>query len=134
MRGDVRVVRDTEVTPQMMKDNHLICFGDFTSNDVLRRAAAGLPVTWTRDQISMQGNQVDAANHVAIFCYPNPLSPNRYLVANSGLTFREFSNNSNSRQIAMLPDWAIGAVNDAADRSIFPAEIVAKGFFDESWQ
>ena len=75
----------------------------------------------------------DPSTHAAVFCYPNPRNPNRYIVANSGMTFREFSNNSNSRQIAMLPDWAVLDVSDKDD-TIFAGKVVAKGFFDEQWQ
>ena len=49
------------------------------------------------------------------------------------MTFREFSNVSNSRQIAMLPDWAVIDVT-AKDDGLFPGRIAAEGFFDEQWQ
>jgi len=55
------------------------------------------------------------------------------LVINSGMTFREFSNVSNSRQIAMLPDWAI-LRTDQQDDGIFAGKVVRDGFFDETWQ
>ena len=42
------------------------------------------------------------------------------------MTFRDFSNVSNSRQIAMLPDWAVMDVSDEED-SIFAGKIVADG-------
>ena len=68
-----------------------------------------------------------------MLCYPNPRNTDRYVVVNSGMTFREFSNVSNSRQIAMLPDWAVIDVT-AKDDDLFPGRIAAEGFFDEQWQ
>ena len=74
----------------------------------------------------------DPATHAVAFCYPNPKNRDKYVVVNSGMTFREFSNVSNSRQIAMLPDWAVIDVQ-AEDDSIFPGKIEAEGFFNEAW-
>jgi hypothetical protein len=132
MRGEVRVVQDTAVTSDQIKTSHLICFGDFTSNQYLRGIAGHLPIKWTRDELQVGSRKFNPSTHAAAFCFPNPRNPDRYLVVNSGITFREFSNVSNSRQIAMLPDWAIMDVSDQI-ANIFPGVIVANGFFDERW-
>jgi pimeloyl-ACP methyl ester carboxylesterase len=133
MRGNVRVVKDTELTDQQIADNHLICFGDFLGNQFLGRVSHRLPIVWTRDELKFNGKTYDPATHAAVMCYPNPENPNRYLVMNSGMTFREFSNVSNSRQIAMLPDWAILKVDDEFDDHIFAGDVIDQGFFDEQW-
>ena len=39
--------------------------------------------------------------------YPNPLNPKRYVVLNSGFTFREYDYLNNARQTPKLPDWAV---------------------------
>lgn len=133
MRGDVRVVRDDELTDEMIQNHHLICFGDFSSNRFLTEIQSELPLVWNRDQLRFQSRQFDPSKHVMAMCYPNPKNQDKYIVINSGMTFREFSNVSNSRQIAMLPDWAI-LRTDVEDEGIFPGEIVLDGFFDENWQ
>ena len=133
MRGDVRWVKDSEVTEQDIRESNLICFGDFSSNQYLAKIAGGLPIEWTKEKMSVGKRSFDAATSVAVFCYPNPENPQRYVVANSGMTFREFSNVSNSRQIAMLGDWAIFNA-DSADDGIFAGEILAEGIFNEAWQ
>ena len=133
MRGEVRVVRDNELTPQMIQNNHLICFGDFSSNLYLKDVQSQLPIAWDRDSLKLPSAEFNAANHAIVMCYPNPKNPDKYLVVNSGMTYREFSNVSNSRQIAMLPDWAIIKTDTPSD-DIFPGEVVADGFFDEQWQ
>ena len=132
MRGDVNVVLDTDVTEQHIKDNHLICFGDYHSNQYLRKIADQLPIHWTKDVLQAGSRQFDSTTCVPVFCYPNPRNPNRYIVVNSGMTYREFSNVSNSRQIPMLPDWSILGVT-GNDDGIFAGPVIAQGFFDESW-
>lgn len=132
MRGDVNVVLDTELTAEQIKNNHLICFGDFNSNQYLRSIAARLPILWTNDTLVVGKQKFKADKFVPVFCFPNPRNPGRYVVVNSGMTYREFSNVSNSRQIPMLPDWAIIGI-DSKDDGIFAGEVKAQGFFDESW-
>ena len=44
--------------------------------------------------------------------YPNPLNPKRYVVLNSGFTFREYDYLNNARQVPKLPDWAVIDVSE----------------------
>lgn len=133
MRGEVRVVMDKDLTESMIENNHLICFGDFSSNLYLKTIQSSLPFQWNEVDLSVQSDTFDSQNHVLVMCYPNPKNQQKYLVINSGMTFREFSNVSNSRQIAMLPDWAI-LRTDQQDDGIFAGKVVRDGFFDETWQ
>ena len=133
MRGNVRTVLDSELTAQQIAENHLICFGDYVGNRYLYGIADRLPIHWKRQHVKVGDQEFDASRHAPVFCIPNPRNPSRYLVVNSGMTFREFSNVSNSRQIAMLPDWAVLNV-DSEDDGIFPGKVVAEGFFDEQWK
>ena len=52
-----------------------------------------------------------AADHAPIFIYPNPANPSRYIVVNSGFTFRMGARTSNSLQTPKLPDWAVIDLN-----------------------
>ena len=133
MRGNVQVVMDRDLTDDQIETCNLICFGDFSSNRFLYNVAARLPIEWTREKLQIGEQTFDPVKHAPVFCYPNPMNPERYLVVNSGMTFREFSNNSNSRQIAMLPDWAVLDVT-SEDDSIYAGAIAAQGFFNESWK
>lgn len=133
MRGDDRVVFDTDLTQEQIATYNLVCFGDFYGNRFLSSIASGLPVQWNDDHIKVGDQMFDASSHAVAMVYPNPKNRNRYVVVNSGLTFREFSNSTNSRQIAMLPDWAVIDLTQPAD-GIFPGRIAAADFFNESWQ
>jgi pimeloyl-ACP methyl ester carboxylesterase len=133
MRGNDRVVMDHELTPEQIATCNLVCFGDFSSNRYLATLAPALPIQWNDEQIVVGEKSFDASTHAALLVYPNPQAPDRYIVANSGITFRESSNSTNSRQIAMLPDWVVLDVTEPAD-GVFAGRIAAAGFFDEAWK
>lgn len=133
MRGDVRVVLDRELTETQIASHNLICFGDFSSNRFLASIASQLPVRWDEETLAIAGQTAESAKHALVMVYPNPRNPNRYVVINSGVTFREASHSTNSRQIAMLPDWAVVDVTFPPD-GLFPGRVVRADFFDEQWQ
>jgi len=69
---------------------------------------------------------------VPVLIYPNPLNPKRYVVINSGFTFREYDYLNNARQVPKLPDYAVVDI-DTPPSSRRPGKIVTAGFFDEHW-
>ena len=131
-RGDVRIVDDTKVTQADITSSNLILWGDPSSNAVLKRA---MPATlkWTADSVELGGKKVEAASHAPIMIYPNPLNPAKYVVINSGFTFREFAALNNSDQTPKLPDWAIVDLRTPPGPK-WPGKIVDAGFFDETWR
>ena len=132
-RGDAIVKRDADITDADIASSNLVLWGDPRSNSVLGRIAAKLPVEWTATSIRYRGQSYDAATHMPILIVPNPLNPSRYVVLNSGFTFREFDFLNNARQHPHLPDWAMIDVTAAADGKR-PGRIAAAGFFDEHWR
>ena len=74
-----------------------------------------------------------ADTHAPILIYPNPLNPKKYVVLNSGFTFREFDYLNNARQIPKLPDYAVVDTTTPPDER-YPGKIVTAGFFDEEWR
>ena len=62
----------------------------------------------------------------------NPLNPKRYVVLNSGFTFRE-DNASNARQTPKLPDWAIVDIT-VPPSPLRVGRVVNAGFFGEQWE
>ena len=75
----------------------------------------------------------EAAHHVPALIYPNPMNPARYVVLNSGFTFREYDYLNNARQVPKLPDWAVIDINTPPS-SRWPGKIVEAGFFGERWE
>ncbi len=131
-RGDVRKIIDAELTDQQIASSNLLLFGDPQSNSVIARIADKLPVKWDDDKITLGQNEVPRLGHVPIMVFPNPLNPNRYVVINSGFTFREYDYLNNARQTPKLPDWALVDVTGGATTRM-PGEVKSAGFFDESW-
>jgi len=56
-----------------------------------------------------------------------------YFVLNSGLTFREGHDRTNSQQNPKLPDWAIIDITQPPD-AFAPGRIHDADFFDEQWK
>ena len=69
----------------------------------------------------------------SVLIYPNPLNPTKYVVINSGPTFREGHDRTNSLQNPKLPDWAVIDLSQPPDE-LAPGRIAAADFFDEDWQ
>ncbi len=100
---------------------------------MLALIADKLPVRWTGDAIVAGTKRWSAVTHAPILIYPNPLNPNRYVVLNSGFTFREYDYLNNARQVPKVPDWAIVDTTTPADDR-YPGKIVTAGFFGEKWE
>ena len=132
-RGDVRVVSDQTLTADDIRDRNLILWGDPSSNAVLAKIMAKLPLQWDAKTLTFHGQTYPSANHAAILIFPNPLNPVHYVVLNSGIDFRNDGYASNALQTPKLPDWSIVDLRTAPDAR-WPGKINAAGFFDEEWK
>ncbi len=132
-RGEARQVADTAVTPELIAKHNLVLWGDPSSNKVLRDIADKLPISWTADSIVVGPNKYDTSNHALIMIYPNPLNPKRYVVLNSGFTFRDYDYLNNARQVSKLPDYAVIDLS-IPPNSRYPGKVVDAGFFGERWE
>lgn len=132
-RGDVRMKDDTAVTEADLAAHHIVLWGDPSSNRLLARLADRLPVEWTASDLKVGPRKFDVAGHVPILIYPNPLNPAKYVVLNSGFTFREYDYLNNARQVPKLPDYAIvDLATPPSSRA--PGTIANAGFFGERWE
>jgi dienelactone hydrolase len=132
-RGDVRVKEDAAVTDADIAAHNLVLWGDPRSNALLARIAERLPVRWDATAVALGGRTWPAAHHVPVMIFPNPLNPKRYVVLNSGFTWREYDYLNNARQTPKLPDWAVVDIRSPAT-SRAPGAIAAAGFFGERWE
>jgi hypothetical protein len=116
-RGDAQVRTDAELSDAEIAANNLVLWGDPGSNKILARILAKLPLQWTAEALTFQGQRY----------------PAKYVVLNSGFTFREFDYLNNARQIPKLPDWAIiDTTTPPNDR--YPGKVVTAGFFTDAWR
>ncbi len=86
-----------------------------------------LPLTWTKDELKVDGARYAAADHVALLIQPNPLATGRYVVLNSGHTFGE-------KELASLNYLLFPRLGDWAVLKVPCREPVSAGFFDEQWR
>ena len=135
MRGDARVVKASEVGDvfEAGKTQSLILWGTPESNSCLKQLAASLPVQWDAEKVVMGGQSFDAKTHVPLLTYPCLKSLGFEAVINSGLTFREAHDKTNSLQNPKLPDWAILDITQPPSAAA-AGKVVAADFFDELWQ
>jgi hypothetical protein len=131
-RGDAVVKNDNEITSADLSSN-LIVFGDQESNSVIAKLKDRLPIKWNSKQIQVGRTAYPSGDHALIIIYPNPLNAQKYIVLNSGFTFREESFLNNAKQVAMLPDWAIIDLNTPPGPAN-PGKVIQAGFFDENWK
>lgn len=123
-RAHPRIKNDTEVTAEDFKNYNVALFGDPGSNKWLAEVAGKLPVGWTKETVSVGDKKFEAAGHLPVLVYPNPLNPSRYVVVNSGLTIaaREYNGDYSMPQ---LGDYAVLKLD---------GDVEVAGLFDEEWQ
>jgi len=83
--------------------------------------------------VQVGNERFDAAHHAPVFVFPNPLNPRRYVVLNSGFTYREYDYLNNARQVPRLPDYAVIDIRQPVT-SQAPGGISLAGFFGERWE
>ena len=132
-RGEARVKDDAAIDENDIASSNLVLWGDPSSNVVLAKIADKLPIRWDAQSIHVGQKTYRSATHVPVLIYPSPLNSKRYVVLNSGFTFREADYLNNARQTAKLPDWAV--IDTTVERSAnAPGGITDAGFFGERWE
>lgn len=132
-RGEPRLKNDADVTDADVANYNLVLWGDPGSNQILGRIADRLPILWTRNAVAVGSQRYPSDTHAPILITPNPLNLRRYVVLNSGFTFREYDYLNNARQVPRLPDWAI-VDTTTPPNSRWPGKIANAGFFNERWE
>ncbi len=136
-RGELLVKDDTAVTDEDVKKYNLILFGDPGSNVLIARVLPKLPLKWTEKELAFGKGAYASAEHAPVLIHPNPLAAGRYVVLNSGHTFREKELASlNYLLFPRLGDWTIlkvGAKSPTNPSDALDEEVIRAGFFDERW-
>ncbi|HLY12338.1 MAG TPA: prolyl oligopeptidase family serine peptidase [Planctomycetota bacterium] len=132
-RGDARVTTDEAVTPDDLARFNLVLWGDPSSNRLLAKIAGQLPIRWGAKELQVGAESFSSDTHVPILVYPNPLNPAKYVVLNSGFTYREYDYLNNARQVPRLPDWAVIDLRTPPGTQ-WPGNIVSADFFQEHWE
>jgi hypothetical protein len=129
-RGHIRVKDDTAVTESDFEKYHVVLFGDPGSNRWIAKLNGKLPLTWTKQTVTMGSRTFSAAETLPALIYPSPLSPStHYVVLNSGITanWEDWAGDFPTPQYG---DFAILRVNEMKDSP----DVAYAGLFDESWK
>ncbi len=137
MRGDAIVRKANEITEKDIQDCNLVLWGTPNTNSLMQKIldskSLSQVVTWNDQVVKIGGQHGPSGSSVPVLCYPNPLNQSRYMILNSGLTFREVHDKTNSLQNPKLPDWAILDITEAP--SVESAgKVIAADFFDSQWK
>ncbi len=132
---DQRVVADTEVTEEDLRDRTLVVFGTLANNSLLRRMAPGLPLELGEAGIRVGEHLFDGEDVGVRFVAPNPLNPSRYVVVQAGNTAEAAV--AGNQLPDFLPDFVVYDRRTTADRERLVARRrppLTAGFFDTSWR
>ncbi len=133
-RGELPVVDDNDLSGEDISRAHLILFGDPSSNRAIAQVIDGLPIEWTKDSLVVNGHKYDAKNHVPVLIFPSPLNPERYVVINSGHTFRAADlEATNAMLFPRLGDWAVLQL-DPTESNPLNTKVMEAGIFDDFWK
>ncbi len=137
-RGELPVKDDTALTEDDILHKNLILFGDPGSNSWIAKVLSNLQLKWTPEKVTLAGQEYPAADHVPALIAPNPLpgGEQRYIVLNSGHTFREAElAKVNYLLFPRWGDWAVLQIDPQRDAAA-PAEekVLRAGYFDENFR
>lgn len=139
MRAELPEMRDVDVLDRANRTivGNLVLWGDAESNAVIRhyqdQFADFVPMRSNNGKWEFGDLQLDGDRFVPAAIYPSPEFVGGYVVYNSGPTFREGHDRTNSQQNPKLPDWAIIDITQPPD-AFSPGRIHDAGFFDEEWK
>ncbi len=135
-RGELPIKNDVDVTEEDIISNNLILFGDAGSNLWINKYQDHFPIRWTREAVTLGDVKYPAANHLPAFIMPNPKQRDRYIVINSGHTFRGADlGKINYLLFPRWGDWAVLKIDPERKATDPVAEEVLKaGYFDEEWK
>ena len=128
-RGHIRVKDDKDVTAADFAKYHVVLFGDPGSNRWIAKLNGKLPLHWTKETVALGSQSFPAVDSVPALIYPSPLSPNHYVVINSGLT-AAWADWAGDFPTPRYGDFAIFKVKEGSD----DPEAAYAGVFDESWK
>lgn len=137
-RGELPVKDDVSVTEEDVRTRNLILFGDPGSNSWIAKVLPKLPLTWSKETLRFGDQEYAAAEHLLALIAPNPLpeARDRYIVLNSGHTFREAElAKLNYLLFPRWGDWAVLQIpSDQKPGEPLKENVLRAGYFDEQWQ
>lgn len=133
MRAQPIVIQDIDIDAGTISTKNLVLFGDPGSNRLIAQMIAELPLVWTTETLTYQGQEYSTKDHCVVLIFPNPLNPERYVVINSGMTMHEADfKASNSWLFPKLGDHALIQFAPDKDQG-FRENVLKAGLYDANW-
>jgi predicted esterase len=131
---DQEVIADRNVTPELARSAHLVLYGTPGDNSVLDRIAAKLPVRVEGEQVLLGAQKFSGKGVGTKFVYPNPESPERYVIVMTAPTIDGVRRGNNLPDF--VPDYTVYDATSTGSRPrLVPQKApLARGFFDAHWQ
>lgn len=129
------VVADTAVTPEMARSAHLVLYGTAGDNAVLERIEGSLPIELEEDAVVVGDRRFDGEGTGVRFIYPNPESPEKYVIVQGGVTTAAVEAGNSLHDF--LPDYFVYDRSITRTRSRLTAgrnRPLALGYFDRRWR
>jgi hypothetical protein len=126
------VKKANEVSWEDLDKYNLILWGDPASNEIIAGLLKELPIKWTKDTLIANSKAYPTTGHLPVLIYADYGLGVRYIVLNSGPTWREAHSKTNSQQNPKLPDWAILDITSPPTPEA-AGKVLDAGFFNESW-
>lgn len=121
--------KDRDVTPDDIKNKHLILLGNAENNSIINQLSGKIPVRIERDSVSLGDKGYSGSALGVVFIYPNPLNTERYVVIAT-------ANNSEGYKLIesdlSLKGWYDFAVWQKGTKQT--PEFVARGHWDNTWR
>ncbi|MET0385655.1 MAG: extensin family protein [Polyangiales bacterium] len=134
-RVEQRVLADSEVTAELMRDHDLVLYGSAANHALLERVENTLPIKVDGDAIVAGDQRYTGRGVGAKFIHPNPLQPSRYLIVQTAPTLEGVQAGHNLPDF--LPDYVVYDAKSTRSRPrlVFPGGSLplALGYFDASW-
>jgi Putative esterase len=130
------VLADRDVPPSFEHDHSLLLVGSARDNLLVRAIDSKLPLHVSGDALMLGAHRYAGDDVGAIFIYPNPHEPDRYVVVVEGVTARGVWRALSLPQL--LPDFLVydSGLAGAATEQVLgsDAQVLAGGFFDRTWR
>ena len=130
-----RVVRDVDVTDEMMQRAHLALYGTPGDNAVLERIRDRLPIRVEGNAVIAGAQRFEGSDVGVRFIYPSPLAPRRYVMVHAATTTDALARTRNLPDF--LPDFVVYDRTTTATRPRLLSgrnRPLAAGFFDRHWR
>ncbi len=129
------VIPDTACDEALMRNAHVVLYGNATNNAVLARIAGALPIRVEGEAVVVGADRYTGRDVGVRFVYPNPLAPERYVVVQAGVSPDAVK--LGNKLPEFVGDYIVynrNTVRGPQRRVLGRNRALTTGFFDDHWR